>query len=365
MSMLFEAPLAGGAEWESTTEATPEWEQPEWEMTQQAAQEWEQPGWETAQEWEQPEGETEWEQPEWETAREWEQPEWETEWEQPEWETEWEQPEWETEWEQPEWETEWEQPEWETAQEWEDGAAPLPGRRRRRRRRLRLGRIAQRLAPVVAGRLAAMIPGAGVLAGPMAANLTRQLVREAEGEVRQAEAQLFGGYESNAEIGGAGPSPEAALSEVLAAEAASASTEAEAVSMLSASLPLTLTIMGGRRALLRVMLPLTQANAALIRTMARQGPAGRQLLRVVPTIHRLTAARLRAAARAGRPVTGPMAVGAMATTAQSVLSNRGRVDFAARRNARLRSSLVPPTGRRSAYSRPTATRPMTYRPGAR
>ena len=55
MSMLFDAPLAGGAESESTTEGAQEWEQPEWEMTQQAAQEWKQPEWETTQEWEQPE----------------------------------------------------------------------------------------------------------------------------------------------------------------------------------------------------------------------------------------------------------------------------------------------------------------------
>ena len=153
-----------------------------------------------------------------------------------------------------------------------------------------------------------MIPGVGILAAPLASKLTAQLVREGEMEAMETEAHLFGSNEAHPEVGGHEASQEAALTELLAAEAATAESEAEAVGALSTALPITITIMRGRRLTRRVMPTLSQANAQLVRTLAQQGPAGRQLLRTVPTIQRQTIATLRAAARRGQPVTGPLAV---------------------------------------------------------
>src|SRR5205085_889410 len=51
----------------------------------------------------------------------------------------------------------------------------------------RLGKIAKGAAPFVAGKLFGMIPGAGLIAGPLAAKLTAALVRE--GEVSTLEAE--------------------------------------------------------------------------------------------------------------------------------------------------------------------------------
>ena len=236
----------------------------------------------------------------------------------------------------------------------------------------RLGKIAKGAAPFVAGKLFGMIPGAGVIAGPLAAKLTSALVREGEASVLEAEAHLFGTNEMSPEIGGNESSQEAALTEMLAAEAAATEGEAEAVSVLSASLPVTITIMGGRRRLRRVMPALTQANTAMVQALAAQGPAGRQLLRTVPTIQRQTVATLQAAARQGRPITSPLAVQAMAASARNVLGNPHRVGTLVQRNAALRQRVAPPTYRAAqpgmgypSYRPSTVGRPVTYRRAAR
>ena len=271
---------------------------------------------------------------------------------------------------------EWEMHEHPESQEWENEweADPFFGRAFKKFGRT-IGRFAKRFAPSIVGKLAGMIPGAGLIAGPLAAKLTQALVSEGELEAQQAEANLFGTNEAHPEIGAHETSHEAALTEMLAAEATEAATEAEAASVLSASLPLTISIMGGRRALRPVMPALAQANSMLVQTMRRQGPAGRQLLRTVPSIQRQAVATLRAASRQGQPMTSPLAVKAMAASAQRVLNNPRRVDVIVNRNVALRPRVAPPTARRrvpTAYgARPNPynprrvggypSRPMTYR----
>ena len=231
----------------------------------------------------------------------------------------------------------------------------------------RLGKFAKGIAPIVAGKLTSFIPGVGLLAAPLAARLTAQLVREGELEVQEAEAHLFGTNEAHPEVGAHESSHEAALTEMLAAEAVAAPSNAEAVSVLSASLPLTITIMGGRRRLRRVVPALTQANTAMVRAILQQGPGGRQLLRTVPAIQRQTIATLRAAARRGRPVTSPMAVNAMAASARRVLGNQRRVEALLQRNLLLRQQVAPPSGAFPGRMAPTngrrasTSRPMAYR----
>jgi hypothetical protein len=221
------------------------------------------------------------------------------------------------------------------------------------------------MAPRIFRSLAGMIPGVG----PIASQVLGSVMGEAEAEVQHMEANLFGAGE--AELPAHEMAQEAALTEMLAAEAASASTEAEAASVIAATLPITIRIMGGRRALRPALPAMAQANGRLVRTLRRQGPQGRQLLRTVPAIQRQAVATLRAANRRGQPVTGPMAVGALAAASRRLLSNPRRVTIVINRNAAIRRRVAPASPRRSAvfvpsrvappHPRRRPARPVTYR----
>ncbi|MEH1823749.1 MAG: hypothetical protein V7L22_00030 [Nostoc sp.] len=208
--------------------------------------------------------------------------------------------------------------------------------------------LAKRFAPILAGKLAGMIPGVGLIAGPLAAKLTSQLVREGEMEAVQMEAEFFGTNEAEAEVANTETAHEAALTEFLAAQAAEATTEAEAEAAIAATLPITISITGGRRALRPVMPVLAQATGRLTRLLRQQGPAGKQLLRTIPTIQRQTAATLKAVARSGQPINSAVALKAMANATNRVLSNSQRVQKAIVRNAVLRQRTAPPNPRRTA-----------------
>jgi hypothetical protein len=208
--------------------------------------------------------------------------------------------------------------------------------------------LAKRFAPIVAGKLAALIPGIGPIAGPLAAKLTSALVQEAEMEAEHMEAEFFGTNEAEAEVGQTEAAHEAALTEFLAAQSAEATTEAESEAALGAALPITITIMGGRRALRPVMPVMAQANSQLVQTLRRQGPVGRQLLRTVPAIQRRTVATLKAIAKSGQPVNGATAVKAMAAASRQVLNNPRLVQGSIVRNAVLRQRVAPPNPRRAA-----------------
>jgi hypothetical protein len=208
--------------------------------------------------------------------------------------------------------------------------------------------LAKRFAPILAGKLAGMIPGLGLALGPVAAKLTSHLLKEGEMEAMQMEAEFFGTNEMEAEVGSTESAHDAALTEFLAAQAAEASTEAEAEATIGATLPITITIMGGRRALRKVMPVLAQANATMVKTLAQQGPTGRQLLRLAPTVQRRAIGTLKAAARAGKPINSATAAKAMASAAFRVLNNPKTVQKAIVRNAVLRQRTAPPNPRRAA-----------------
>lgn len=206
--------------------------------------------------------------------------------------------------------------------------------------------LAKRFAPILAGKLAALIPGVGPIAGPLASKLTSALLKEGEMESMQMEAEFFGANEAEAEVAQTETAYEAALTEFLAAQAAEATTEAEAEAAMGAALPITVAIMGGRRALRSIMPILTQANSQLVKNLAQQGSVGRQLLRTVPAIQRQTVATLKAVARSGQPINGSVAVRAMADASRRVLSNPQRVQRTIVRNAVLRQRTAPPSPRR-------------------
>jgi hypothetical protein len=208
--------------------------------------------------------------------------------------------------------------------------------------------LAKRLAPSIAGKLAGMIPGVGLVAGPLAARLTSAMVKEGEMEAAQMEAEFFGTNEAEAEVSNSEVAHEAALTEFLAAQAAEATTEAEAEAAIAATLPITITIMGGRRALRRVTPVMAQATGRLTKMLRQQGPAGQQLLRTVPSIQRRAVSTMKAAARAGQPVNNATAVKAMASATRRVLGNPQTVNRAIVRNAVLRQRTAPPNPRRAA-----------------
>ena len=221
------------------------------------------------------------------------------------------------------------------------------------------GPLAKKLAPIAARTLVGMIPGVGAVAGPLAGKLVGALVREGEAEAAALEAHLLS-PEAVLESGSAA-AHEAALAELLAAEAAEAGSLPEAEAVIAASLPLTITIMGGRRALRHVTPTLTQANARLVQVLGSQGPGGRQLLRVVPEINRLGVGILRAQARHGQPITGSSAVRAMAVATQRVLSNPQRVQKVIGRNAAIRRRVAPASPRRASTFAPGRATPANPR----
>jgi hypothetical protein len=181
------------------------------------------------------------------------------------------------------------------------------------------------------------------------AGLFRQLANifgAGEREAAEMEASFFGTNEFEGELAGHELAHEAALTEVMAAEAAHTEDEAEAMALLGSTLPITIRIMGGRRALRRVMPTLVQSNARVISTLHRSGASGRQLLRVVPTIQRRTVASLRAIVRSGRLITPGLVAQIMAGHAARVLGTPQLVGRALVRNTAIRQGTVAPVGRR-------------------
>jgi hypothetical protein len=223
--------------------------------------------------------------------------------------------------------------------------------------------LAKRFAPILAGKLASLIPGVGVIAGPLAAKLTGHLLKEGEMEAMQMEAEFFGTNEAEAEVTNSEQAHEAALTEFLAAQAAEATTEAESEAAIAATLPITIRIMGGQRALRSVTPVLTQATGQMTQMLRQQGPVGQQLLRTVPTIQRQAIATLKAAARSGQPINSATAVRALASATNRVLGTPQRVQSAIVRNAVLRQRTAPPSPRRAAATNahrcPTCATPVS------
>lgn len=202
--------------------------------------------------------------------------------------------------------------------------------------------LAKRLAPIAAKALIGAIPGVGVAAGPLAGKLVGALLREGEMEAVQKEAEFFGINEAEAEVANTEAAYEAALTEVLAAEASHSPSESEAEALLGAAVSSTVKSMNGQRPLRYIIPVLVQANARLVRLLHRQGPAGRQLLRLMPTIMRRTIASLRAARRAGQPINAALARRLMAAQAARVFGNSKTLTKAMIRNAIIRQRTVAP-----------------------
>jgi hypothetical protein len=315
-------------------------------------------------------------------------PEWEDEWENPgttSYSNPYSNPEWEDEWENPgtmsysnpysnpEWEDEWENPGTMSYSnpysnpEWED-----EGEYFFKKAFSALGKgisaaakvvapLAKKLAPMAVGTLVGAIPGVGAVAGPLASKLTKAVLKEGEMEAMQMEAEFFGMNKADAEVGNTDAAHEAALTEFLAAQAAEATTDAEAEANMGATAPLAAALMGGRSALRPVMPTLIQATARLTEMMRKQGSGEAQLVRVIPTIQRQAIATLKAAARSGQPINSSTALSAMAVATRQVLGNPQRVEGALVRNAVLRQHTAPPNPQQRTAPNPQRTAPPNPR----
>jgi hypothetical protein len=178
------------------------------------------------------------------------------------------------------------------------------------------------------------------------------LLQEGEATAAAFEAQYFGADEADGEVAANELAHEAALTEVLAAEAAHTESDTEAQSLLGAALPLTIIIMRARGPMRRYLPMLIRANARLLYGMRTSGPAGRQLSRLTVPIQRRTIASLAAAQRAGRPVPPAMVPRVMAAQAARVLGSPHIAGPALMRNTAVRYGTVAPSGQMVRPRRP-------------
>ncbi len=177
-----------------------------------------------------------------------------------------------------------------------------------------------------------------------------RLFAQGESEVAAHEAQLFGANEFETEVTGHEAAHQAALTEVMAAEASHTESESEAQALLGAALPISVRVMGGRVDVRRLTPALVRVNARLVLNLHRQGRPGRELLRVIPAIQRRALATIRTIQRAGQPVTPALAARVMNHHAAQVLTTPHICRQALVRNMTIRNRTVAP-GRASVRPR--------------
>ena len=167
-----------------------------------------------------------------------------------------------------------------------------------------------------------------------------RLFAQAESETATQEAHLFGTNEYETEVAAHEIAHEAALTEVMAAEASHTESESEAQALLGAAIPLSIRVMGGKMGIRRITPTLVRVNATLVLGLHRQGRPGRQLIRTVPAIQRRTLATLNAIQKTGRPITPELAKQVMAGQATRVLGTPGICGRALVRNMVIRNRTV-------------------------
>ena len=178
------------------------------------------------------------------------------------------------------------------------------------------------------------------------------MLGDGEYEAAALEAELFGNSEFESEIAPTEAAFEAALAEVLAAEAAHAGDVSEAESLLGAAVPLVVRSMGAQHALRPVLPAVIRANGQLVSSLHRLGPAGRQLLRLDGAIMRRTIGALLAAQQRGLPLTPTLVRDILAAQTLRVLQTPRLAGPALLRNTLIRQTTVAPAGRRPAQPAP-------------
>jgi hypothetical protein len=174
-------------------------------------------------------------------------------------------------------------------------------------------------------------------------NVIPILLEDGEMETEYQEASFFGTRAAEARVSRLEAAHDAALTEVLAAEASHSPSESEAAAFIGAAIPIAVQSARGTRSLRAIMPALITATARLVHVLHQQGKAGQRLLRLIPTILRRTIASLRSAARSNHPITSTLARRMMAAHAARVFGNARTVRQAMIRNAILRQRTVVTT----------------------
>jgi hypothetical protein len=129
---------------------------------------------------------------------------------------------------------------------------------------------------------------------------------------------------------------EAAVMEVLAAQAAQADSEEDADAFIGALIPMAASLIPKLAPAAakagQAVLPHLVSGAKNLASTLWKSPATRQLLHTVPTIARGTAATIAKQAAAGKPVTPQTAVRALAGQTAKVLQNPKRAAAVVRRS---------------------------------
>jgi hypothetical protein len=200
--------------------------------------------------------------------------------------------------------------------------------------------LALDLAPLLARILIDMVPAARSSFNSLTYQLLLPLLRDGEKFSHQQEATFFSHRATTVVVNNIGRAQEAALTEVLAAEASHTGNESEAAALMGSVLTLTLRVMGSSQ-LLRPFLPwLLRATSRLIRCLHRYSPASRRLLRLVPTILRWTVASLQAAQRWGYRLNTALVCSVLAAQTRRLLGTAAAVKLFVTRNALIRFSTV-------------------------
>lgn len=193
--------------------------------------------------------------------------------------------------------------------------------------------IAQQLAPLVARTLL------GSTAQPRlrVRRLIQVLLQTGDLETEYLEAEFFGINAADVGVADSEAAREAALTEVLAAEASHSRNSSEASAFVGTIVPIVVQSIGGRplRSILSVLIAET---AHLVQLLHRQ--RARRLFRLIPTILRRTIVSLRSTPRFGHPITPFLARRIFAAHAFRVFDDARLVQFTLIRNAVIQQRLV-------------------------
>jgi hypothetical protein len=207
-------------------------------------------------------------------------------------------------------------------------------------------RLASELSPVAGRLLLDAIPSAQSSFNPHMGRLLAPFLQIGELDQLRQEASWFRDRRTQVIVRNTEIAQQAALTEVLAALASETPSEGEAAAFIGAMLPISLRVMNGHRAIGSWLPLLLTAAARLGRFFHRHSRAGRNLIRLLPTILRRTIASLLAIWRSSCRLTPALLGGALAIQASRVLANPQLVSDAIVRNRLIYAATVATVPRR-------------------
>jgi hypothetical protein len=200
--------------------------------------------------------------------------------------------------------------------------------------------IARQMGAIAARTLMQTASGLGNRLNSRTNRLLKTVLWEGDRSAAHLEAEWFGYAALEMEISPHSVAYDAALSEVLAAEASHTHSEREATTFMGAVLPITLRIMGEQWIVRPVTPALLNRTVRLVHLLCQRGPAGRRLLRLLPSILRRTILSLQTFQYLGYPLSSSLVGQVMASHTDRVFGNPRLVSQLITRNAVIRQRTV-------------------------